>query len=460
MAKSKGLGSLAGKTSKGLGLDRVDRPNAKRVKGIQPTGADAGQYGTTRYPTVIEQYNRDSDYSRYRAGQQYFHGIGQPLTDIQTPAAAKLYGGEDLVTVHTVTIKFPSRSSNDASWMTAIRRRGDVVSKVPFTFEMARLDQDSSDPAEHRLVVKADEMFSENCLKPGHCQLSIGDQIEDSFIDAQGGDPQTGLAGSVALTLVEIDENEKTLSFDLSRPFGRVATEQGNIKWTKLPYVQSDPYMFAFGRHLGNSNKFYCTCPDFSGAMAANIQKADRFGSTGRRFPLPPASRRLRGEYEQELVGYEKRWRDLPMRSDERKECKHIHCCRWIAGEPWREPTDSPVGANEGMIHAGKSVETDPWKVDGFRSYFRDRELDWLNIVQASCGAMGYNMSPVGSMDRRTDRPQVWILEEPPLPDHVRENDIWIPPGSKQVQIANAAKEWSFFLTDSSGRQVPLFDDH
>lgn len=457
MAKSKGLGSLAGKTSKGLKLDRIDRPNAKRVKGLQPTGEEAGRYGSTRYPTVIEQYNRDSDYSRYRAGQQYFHGIGQQLTDVETDALARIYSGDRIRQINAITTKFPSKTSNDNSWITGRRQRGDVISRVPFTFEMARLDQNGDDPSQDRLVVNAKALFARDQFQAGHCQLVVGDQYEDSFIDARGTDPQEGLAGSIALTLVEIDEDEQTLSFDLSRPYGRVATAQGNIKWTKLPYVQSDPYVFRFGRHLGNAYKFYCTCPDFAGALSANIQNTGRFNSQGRRFPLPPASRTLRGEYESEMIGFEKRWRDLPLRSDERRECKHIHCLRWQLGEPWREPNDEPLGSSEGLIHAGKSVEVNPFNESGFSAYFRNRELDWLSVVQAATGVMGFNMSPVGPMALRTDRPQLWNLERAPEPEHVRPNDIWIRRGSKEIRIANAEKEWSMRVTDRQGNQFPLF---
>ena len=456
MARSKGLGSLAGKTAKSLGLDRVDRPNARRVKGIYPRGEDAGVYGGRVYPTILEQYNRESDYTRWRAGQQYFHGIGQQFSDIQTRAVANVYAEDGLRQITSITTKFPSRTSNDFSWVAGRRQRGDVVSRVPFTFQMARLDQNPSDPSQDRLVVDAKTMFGADQFQVAHCQLMVGDQLEDSFENASGDTPQEGLNGTLALTLVAIDEDEQTLSFDLSKPFARVATPQGNIRWTKLPYDPADPYVFQFGRHLGTSYKFYCTCPDFAGAMLANTQ-AEKFGSRGRRFPLPPASRQLRGDYEAEMIGFEKRWRDLPLRSDERRECKHIHCLRWQLKEPWREPNDEPLDAREGMVHAGNTVKTNPVGDRDFDAYYRNRDLDWNNVVQAACGTMGYNMSPVGSMDQRTARPQLWILERAPRPEHVRMNDIWLRRGTKEIQIAGREGEWGFFVTDRAGNQRPLF---
>ena len=455
MARSKGLGSLAGKTSKSLGLDRIDRPNAKRVKGIYPTGDDAGVYGGRAYPTILEQYNRDSDYSRWRSGQQYFQGIGQQFADLEYGAIARIYTAEGTREISTITTKFPSKTSNDFSWVSAKRARGDVLSLLPFVFEMARLDQNPADPSQDRLVVNAKALFARDQFQPAHCQLMVGDQLEDGFVSRTGEPPLQGLAGSIALTLVEIDEEEQTLSFDLSRPFGRVATPQGNIKWTKLQYNPADPYLFEFGRHLGTANRFYCTCPDYSGAMLANIQ-TDKFSSTGRRFPLPPASRRIRGDYEAEMVGFEKRWRDLPLRIDERRECKHIHCLRWQNKEPWREPNDEPLESNEGLIHTGRSVGVDPVGNPIFSSYYANRDLDWNNIVQAAAGAIGYNMSPVGDMSQRTNRPQLWILDREPEPEHVRMNDMWLRRATKQIQIANRDGEWDFFVTTRAGIRLPI----
>ena len=456
MARSKGLGSLAGKTSKSLGLDRIDRPNAKRVKGIYPSGDDAGVYGGRAYPTILEQYNRESDYTRWRTGQQYYQGIGQQFSDLQYGAAARIYTETGTREITTITTKFPSKTSNDFSWVSARRMRGDVCSLVPFTIDMARLDQNPADPSQDRLIVNARALFLRDQFQPAHCQLMVGDQLEDGFISRTRQSPLQGLAGSIALTLVAIDADEQTLSFDLSRPYGRVATPQGNMRWTKLSYNPADPYLFEFGRHLGTANRFYCTCPDYCGAMLANSQ-AQKFSSAGRRFPLPPASRTIRGDYEREMIGFEKRWRDLPLRIDERRECKHIHCLRWQNREPWREPNDEPLDSNEGLIGAGvRKVNTDPIGNEVFNAYYANRDLDWNNIVQAAAGAIGYNMSPVGDMSQRTTRPQLWILDRAPEPEHVRMNDMWLKRGTKQIQIANRDGEWDFFVTDRAGNRLPI----
>ena len=454
----KGLGSLSGKTSKGLGLDRVDKPNAKRVKGLYPTGDDAGRYGTARYPTVLEQYNYESDYARYRAGQQYFSGIGSSFSDIQSGVIARMWTSVGIRQVSAVFSKFPSKTSNDFSWVSGRRLRGDVLSARPLEFEMMRLEQDSSDPAQHRLIVDAKRLFTREQFEPGSLQLLIGDQYEDSFTDKEVEDPSLGLNGSLALTLVAINEEEQTLSFDLSRPYGRVTTPEGNIKWTKLTYSQSDPYVFQVGRYLGSSTKYYCTCPDFQGKLLANTATT-AFNSTGRRFPLPPASRKIQGDYEQELVGFEKSWRDMPVRADERRECKHIHCVRWQEGNPWREPNDVPLDGNEGLIHGGnRQVATDPIGNRTFDSYFRNNTIDLNNIAQVACGVMGYNMSPRGDMAQRTDRPQLWLLENAPEPEHVRTNDIWLKRGTMQLQMAGRDGEWSPFVTLRDGTQLPIFN--
>ena len=451
----KGLGSVSGKTCKGLGLDKMDKPNAKRVKGLHPTGAEAGAFGGSRYPTVIEQYNRDSDYSRWRHGQQYAQGVGQSYADRTVGLYARFLLGDRIHVSKSVLTLFPSKTAADHSWTTARRIRGSVVSKQPFDRSKVTFDQNPDNPEEDRLIFKLSDEFADNDLLMRHLRLLVGDQIEDSFSGPNYADRITDLDESTALTLMEVDSESKTLVFDLSKPQGRVKSN-GQMRWAKLPYDPGNPTIWRQGLHLGTSIRFYCGCPDFSGTLTANTQSTD-FDSTGRRFPIPGASRKVGSEYEKDMVGFQKKWRDLPVRTDQRRECKHIHCMRWSTKTPWFEPTDMPVGGQEGLIHAGGDmVSKDVFSEDAAK-YKRNSVIDWQQTVQAACGAMGFSLDISGSMADRTDRPQLWILKEAPLPEHCRQNDYWLERGTKKLYLyMEGGQGWVDKLLDEEGNEQPI----
>ena len=459
-ASRKGLGSVSGKTTKSLALDRVDRPNAKRVKGIYPKGEDAGRFGGTRYATVLEQYNRQSDYARWRHGQQFFHGIGHSSSDRVIGVRSRFMLGDRLHVAQTILTMFPSSSSADHSWTTARRIRGSVVSATPFDVNRATLDLNPSDPSQDRLIYRVADEFSDDQMLMKHLQLLVGDQIEDSFTGPDPADRVGEAVGSTALTLVGVDPEEKTLVFDLSKPQGRVLTNGDKIRWARLQYNPGNPWdtIWKPGNHIGTSIHFHCNCPDFSKSMTANTQSTE-FGSSGRRFPLPPASRRIRGDYEAEMAGFMKKWGDLSIRADERQECKHIHCLRWQTRTPWYEPNDMPLDMRSDRIHAG----ADQVRGDAFdkmiSQYYRNAAIDWSGVVASTCGALGFNTSPTGDMSRRADRPILWQLDHRPEPEHCRQNDYWLERGTKKLWLYMAeADEWVNELTDEEGNPVPIVD--
>ena len=458
-ASRKGLGSVSGKTTKSLGLDRVDRPNAKRVKGIHPRGDDAGRYGGTRYETILEQYNRRSDYQRWRHGQQFFHGVGHSSSDRVIGVQSRFMLGERLNVAETILTMFPSANSSDNSWTAARRIRGSVVSATPFDRSRATLDQNSGDPSQDRLIYRVADEFSDDQLLMKHLQLLVGDQIEDSFTGPEPRDRQEEAVGSTALTLVGVDPEERTLVFDLSKPQGRVLTRNNKLRWARLEYDPGDPWKTIWrpGNHIGTSIHYHCNCPDFSKSMTANTQST-KFDSVGRRFPLPPASRRIRGDYEAEMAGFLKKWGDLSIRADERQECKHIHCLRWQTRTPWYEPDDMPLNMEGNRLHAG-----DQQKGDAFgqttSDYYRNAAIDWSGVVMATCGALGFNTSPVGDMARRADRPILWQLDHAPEQEHCRQNDYWLERGTKRLWMYMAeADEWTDTVTDEDGNSVAILN--
>ena len=451
---AKGLGSVSGKTCKGLSLDPVAKPNAKRVKGLYPKGDDAGQFGGTAHPTVIEQYNRDSDYSRWRHGQQYAEGIGQSYADYSVLLLARFMIGDSVHTARTILTSFPSKTAADHSWVASRRVRGSLIAKTPFDLSRVTLDQNPANPSEDRLIYRVADEFAEDELRMRHLQLLVGDQIEDSFTGPDFMDRDGNRDGSTALTLVEVDVESKTLVFDLSKPQGRVVTG-GRARWSRLAYDPGDPVVWRAGAYLGTTVRYYCGCPDYSGTLTANTQSTE-FDSTGRRFPVPGAARTVGGEYEKELVGFQKKWKDLSERVDGRRECKHIHCMRWSTMEPWFEPSDIPVGGGEELIHAGNGVVNNDAFSDTAAKYQRNRVIDWQQTVQSACGAMGFNMDMSGTMSQRSERPQLWILERPPEPEHCRLNDYWLKRGTKELSLYVEGRGWVSSVIAPDGSEQPI----
>lgn len=458
MARNKGLGSVSGKTTKSLSLDPVSRSTEKRTKGIYPRGEDAGRYGSTRYATVLEMYNRDSDFARWRHGQQYYHGIGKGFAEQAVGVRVNFMLGQVPAHEEIILTAFPSKSSADFSWTAGRRVRGSVVSKVPFNRDRVTLDQNPNNPSEDRLIYRVSEEFEQDQFELKHLQLLIGDQIEDSFSGPERDDRIGNALGSVALTLLAVNAEDKTLTFDLSKPQGRIAV--GNrLRWSQLPYDPGDPWLTIWrpGNHLGTSIHYYCTCPDFSATLTANTQSSS-FQSSGRRFPLPSASRIVRGEYEEKMAGFAKRWRDMPIRFDQRRECKHIHCLRWQTSTPWMEPNDLPLGGGSNRLHAGADTVKDDAFAEVVRRFYRDSQLDWQNLVQCAAGVMGFNLQPLGDLSQRSsDRPTLFQLEREPEPQYCLQNDLWLERGTKNLWLfMEETGGWVNTVPGEDGEAVPI----
>ena len=78
MAKGLGSTSLGG----GFGLQSMSRGLTPKAKGLYPNKTSGlGEYGTITFPTVLENYNRTTDYKRWQLGQAYFFGTGRSWDD-------------------------------------------------------------------------------------------------------------------------------------------------------------------------------------------------------------------------------------------------------------------------------------------------------------------------------------------------------------------------------------------
>lgn len=441
---------VGAKLDRGMGLGSVSRPTKKRADGIYPTkGAGLGEYGSTAYPTILESYNRESDYKRWRLGQEYFFGTGRSWGDYQIYSLARFVTGAVDGTSKEVTTLFPTSTSPERAWYASCRTRGSIILPQPITAARVSLNTSGDDPSTHTLTLDVSGILSTAQL--GVFTIFIGDQFEDSASGPSYPDDLVERdAGSVALTLTAVNPAGLTLTFDLSRPAGRIE-RNGRIYWDNLPYSPSAPAVWRTDgtRHLCSSFKFFCCCPDHLGGALANLEMPDR-GQPRDLFPLPNAARSVNAAWERQGAGYYRQWRTLPRRRDERRECKHIHSIRWQCGVPWLEPDDYPVGSERDFLEFEAEVER-RYSPEEIMDYFRLRQLNWDRFAMTIADAVGIILFPGGDPReaiRGDARPLLWNDAEEPLAIWCRQNDWWLQRGTQALRIYNAATQ-SFDATVS-----------
>ena len=203
---AKRFGSNPGKR---LGLPSVNKPMKQKAKGIYPDATSgAGEYGTVAFPTIVEAYNRESDYKRWKLGQEYYFGKGRSWGDQQLNILARFLNGtatfsdeiNERGSREVVTV-FPSSTSSENAWYVATRVRGSFLLPQPITSSRVTLNQSDPDPANHTLVLDVNGIY--NAQQLAIYNVCIGDQFEDSAIGPNFPDDLVEKdAGSVALTLI------------------------------------------------------------------------------------------------------------------------------------------------------------------------------------------------------------------------------------------------------------------
>jgi hypothetical protein len=449
---------IGAKLNRGMGLSPVSRSARARAAGIYPSqGEGLGEYGSTAYPTILESYNRESDYKRWRLGQEYFFGTGRSWGDYQIYSLARFVTGAVDGTSKEVTTLFPSTTSPEKTWYASCRTRGSIILPAPITAARVTTDTSGADPSTHTLTLNVSGILTTAQL--GVFSIFIGDQFEDS---ASGPSYPGGLverdAGSVALTLTAVNVGGLTMTFDLSRPAGRVL-RNGRIYWSSLPYNPTAPTIWRTDgtRHLCSSFKFFCCCPDHLGGALANLEFPEK-GQPRDRFPKPNAARDVNSAWERQGVGYYRQWRTLPRRRDERRECKHIHSIRWQCGVPWLEPDDYPVGDERIFLEFEADAER-RFSTEEILEYFRLRQLNWDRFAITVADAVGIILFPGGDPRdaiRPDARPLLWNDSEEPLPIWCRQNDWWLERGTQRLKIFNASTQVFEDVVTIGGNSFPV----
>lgn len=437
------MGRVGSRLDRGLGLGSVQRSRPPRAPGLYPRqGEGLGEYGSTAYPTVVEAYNRSTDFKRWRLGQEYFFGTGRTWGDYQIHSLARFVTGAVDGSSKEVTTLFPAAGSPEKAWYVSCRTRGSLLLPQPLTSAQVSLNTGDPDPANHTLTLDVSGVLSPPQVAV--FAIFIGDQFEDSASGPTYPDDLVERdAGSVALTLLAANPGALTLTFDLSRPAGRVA-RNGRIYWSRLGYDPAAPTVWRLdqGRHLASSFKFFCCCPDHLGGALANLEAPDR-GQPRDLFPRPNAARPVVSAWEREGVGYYRQWRTLPRRRDERRECKHIHAVRWDCGVPWLEPDDYPVGDERLFLEFAAARER-RYSSEEIMDYFRLRQINWDRFAMTIADAVGIILFPGGDPRdnvRPDARPLLWNDSDTPLASWCRQNDWWLERGSQRLRIFNASTQ-------------------
>ena len=457
----KGLGGNPGRK---FGFPSMSRPLKEKAKGIYPDASTgAGEYGSVVFSTITEAYNRESDYKRWKLGQEYYFGKGRSWGDQQLNILARFLNGtanfSDEINQRgsreVVTI-FPSPNSPEKAWYVATRVRGSFLLPQPITAARVTLNQADPDPANHTLVLDVSGIYNADQL--AIYNVCIGDQFEDSATGPNFPDDLVEKdAGSVALTLIAVSTTSMTMTFDLSRPHRRVEINK-KIYWKREPYDADDPEVptYTFNqdgtRYLCSSFSFFCCCPDHLGGAVANLDYVDKTGSNIDTFPLPNANRSVISAWESEGVGYYRQWRTLPNRRDERRDCKHIHAQRWACGVPWYEPSDYPTAAERDLLEFMTPYERamDP---NEFLAYFRKKRLSWDRFILSIAESVGLVCFPGGDVReniRPFGGPMLWHDSVEPNPDWCRNNDWWLQRGTQSLLTFNqSTQEFQAFVPKS-----------
>lgn len=434
--------------------DDVSRPLRPRSPGInRGQGEGWAERGGIRSLTLIEAYERNSDYRRWRAGMEIWFGDRDGWAAGQVGWLARLKSGPVGDIIPLTTTLFPSRGSAEATWHVTARPRGAILLPMPLQAGQLSLDRGDPDPAEHRLIYDVRGVLNRTRLAVWN--NLVGDQFEDSATDAiyPAGlieDP----VDAVALTLVEVDVSDFRLIFDLSRPYVRRRVGSRTY-WKRAPYDPHAPlYWQADGsRHLASSHRFECSCPDYQGRAISNLQTAG--AALSDRFPIPAAGRELEGTWEGQALGYAKKWRDLDVRADRRRECKHIHSVRWEAQVPFDEPSDSPLlsGPAEGRLLEGTPID-----FEEAGKFYGRQLLSFDRLLLGVAPLIGLNLDADGELRgqsptfRPVNQPILWNDPVMPVYAWCRQNDWWLPRGKAEAWLFDPPS--GGFVKQLDGRDV------
>jgi hypothetical protein len=462
-------GRVGPRLDRGLGLAPVDKPLKRPSPGSSSRRRDGT--GGTYYPTVLEAYNRDSDYKRWRAGLDYWQGSGKSWSDLQRSYLVRPFrdfGTAPGAQLMTATL-FPASGSSDGTWTVVTRQRGALILPEPLRQEMVSYDLAPAQVGAHRLILDVSGALNQEQL--ANWKGLIGDQFEDSAVVPPSGELlyppvlEANPIDSVAYTLVEVDLDGGRLLFDLSRPCVRQQTSplRPRTFWRRVPYDYRRPIPWRAdgSRFLCSSHRFYCNCPDFSGARIADL--VDGVTGSQSMFPRPAAGRNVSGAWEARASGYRARWRDLPARGDQRRECKHIHAVRWSLGVPFYEPSDYEIGDRDSaFIHQGDQSLSSS-EVSFYHSR-REVTLDLLAVPLAESSRVNIDAGDTVSLDENAPAqpgrlPVLWVTPTEPAAHRARADDWWLQPGTQVLKVFDPLLRRFVEQRTDQGLQVPVIEE-
>jgi hypothetical protein len=457
-------GRFGPRLDRGLRLAPVDRPLKPAATSTSSRRRDGT--GGTYYPTVLEAYNRDSDYKRWRAGLNYWQGSGKSWADTEKfylLRSFRDFGAKPGPQLVSATY-FPSSSSPEGAWTVVCRRRGSLILPQALRLSDISLQVDLPSLDQHRLALNVSATLTPAQIEAW--RSFIGDQFEDSATGTRY--PQDLIVDpieTVAYTLVDVDPAGGRLLFDLSRPFMRLRPSEQRLRafWRRVRYSRQSPLLWRAdgSRYLCSSHRLFCNCPDFSGGRIADLSALSSDSQS--RFPRPGAGRTMQGRWEAEGVGYRTRWRDLPARSDQRRECKHIHAMRWSLGYPFYEPSDYELGDGDRQFQDSAVGDLSSGEVSRYHAL---RELTIDRLATALADSAGIEVDARDTIPeselvpaRPGRSPILWTSQREPEAFRALADDWWVQRGTSILRIFDPAVERFVASVSVAGSSRPVVEE-
>jgi hypothetical protein len=401
------------------------------------------------FRTVLQEYNSQSDYSRWRDGLDIAAALGPDRRYSRRFCVTPLrsFGPEPRECRYEVTT-YPSSSRGRVAWQVVRLERGSWL--LPQTLEAGAitLQRTGGDASKDRLILSVAATLDVAQLE--HWKTLIGLQFENSAAPTPGGFTLLDAPeDAIAFTLVGVDVESRSLVFDLSRPYRRVRPDRASPRlfWSLRAYDRQAPVLWGLSepRVLVNSDRWACDCPDYSGLTTAAFEETETAAPSSR-FPLPSAQSPPLSRWETAVAGYRSRFRDLDLRTDRRRACKHSHADRWRCGLPLYEPADYPFFEAERQFAApasGGVFGTELFRLNARR----DLELD--SVIVGIAEAAGILVDTRGLAEEQAETmpaqrgPILWTSLNRPPAELSRIDDWWLKRGTRDLYVWNPVGGWS-----------------
>ena len=438
---------MARKKNSGLGSFAFKPPKAQQPLDVAKVPTSFGQYpsvmqvGSTRYPTVLEAWNRDSVWKRWWQGYEIarMSHYGWPLRKFPFKYAFDL--GQISKQVHAICHIYPSLSGDNHAWWTLMREDDSI--NLADSFEPIPLRVNDLGLQINPRTGIGGRTFEFIYRIRSSTRLSVDDLIK--FLDSLSSRRvlnrhalnADGSIGAAQETFASMELVDARVSGNLrpARLISLVFTAGVLIK-NGTPVGGFDPTNAAdvaavtgTPRALTLGRSFACSCPDFlkrqtydlTDSLASDVAKAPV--ATTESGALP------------EKTGYYRSWEDRQITSDDPKKwCKHIYALCELEGHYVPDPNDYP------QLEA---MEAFRMEAEKRKTKLQHKMLEQMSKFKGlSADSAADSISQIFALKRENVLPSgfghaaAWFQTEQ-QPKRPTQGDIWQKPGSAHTYYYN-----------------------